>query len=205
MPTPPLVHVLDDDPAVCRSLGSLIERLGCPWREHSCCEQFLAGYDPRQSACLVLDIMLPDMSGLELLGELGRRGALLPTLVLSADPTIERVVTAMQRGAISFLAKPPAPAQFFDQFNLLREKASVMAQQRCREIELREAEQSLTPREREVLGQLLDGRSVKQIAHQLTLSPRTAHIHRANVLRKFRVETVVELHRLLANTRGPAG
>ena len=199
-PTTP-IHIVDDDPAACEALTSLVQRAGLPTVSHSSAEEFSLAYDPDRTAALVLDVLLPGVSGLDLLGELEDTAMMLPTLVLSAEPDIERVVLAIQRGAVGFLPKPPDPGRLLELLGQMVAKAEPMAAHRRQAKSVQDALHTLTPREREVFDLLLLGRSAKQIAHDLELSPRTAHIHRMNVLRKLRVETVFELHRVAGRLR----
>ena len=188
------VHILDDDPEVCEALGSLVlTGTGYLCVEHHSAEAFLASYDPAAPSCLVLDVVLPGMSGLELLRELQLRGASLPTLVISADVEVERIVVAMQRGAVGFQRKPPEPRRFLDYVRGIAQLAEVAARRRSATRRVLDSVRSLTPREQEVFSLLLQGRSAKQVAHDLGMKTRTALIHRMNVLRKFNLESVVDL------------
>jgi FixJ family two-component response regulator len=193
-----IVHIVDDDPSVCRALAAMVDLLGCRWQCHGSSEDFLAAYELSQPACLLLDVSLPGRSGLDLLVELEARAASLPTIVVSASADVERVVSAIQRGALTFLQKPPEPARLIAHLRAMIAAAPAMAAQRLAAQQARSALATLTPREREVLDRLLAGRTTKQIAHELGLRGRTAHIHRANVLRKLQVETALELSRLAA-------
>lgn len=195
-----LVHIVDDDAAVRAALGVAVERLGMTWVGHGSGEEFLTAYDPAQSACLLLDVGLPGMSGLELLTELETRGAMLPTLVFSASAEVERVVTAIQRGAVGYQQKPPDPRRLQEHLQAMAGQAAPMARRRSQAMWLQTAIAALTPRELEVFHLICAGRSVKQIAMELGLRGRTAHIHRTNVLRKLRVDTVLELVQLIGSS-----
>jgi FixJ family two-component response regulator len=194
-------HLVDDDPDVRRALRSLLQRFDDPIRAYDSAEQFLAAYDPVLPQVLVLDIVLPGMTGLELLTTLARRSELLPTLVLSAGADVERVVTAMQSGAVGFLAKPPDPQRFLEYVERLLERAEPMAAERTTLRWLQACEQRLTPREREAFAQLARGMSTKQVAHALGTSTRTAHIHRTNVLAKFGTESPFDLVQIAERLR----
>lgn len=187
------VHVVDDDPVVRTALGALVERMGCRWLGHGSGEEFLAAYEPSVASCLLLDVNLPGMNGLDLLVELEARSAVLPTLVFSADAEVERIVAAIQRGAVGFLQKPIDPRRLRDHLQALIAEAGPMVTWRQRAMWVQKAIAALTTREREVFHLMLAGRSAKQIAMELGLRGRTAHIHRTNVLRKMRVDTVLEL------------
>jgi two-component system, LuxR family, response regulator FixJ len=201
-PAQAIVHIVDDDASVCQAFASMVATLPCPWRCHASCEDFLAAYDPLQPACLVLDVSLAGRSGLDLLLELKERALALPTVVVSASAEVERVVSAMQRGAFTFMQKPPDPRRLLQHLREMIAAAAGMAEQRRRLRGVRAALATLTPRESEVLKLLLAGRSTKQVALELGLRGRTAHIHRANVLRKLQVDTPCELLRLAAISGG---
>lgn len=188
-----VVHLVDDDPGVRNALAGSLQRLGHPVRAHASAEEFLAAYDPSSADCLVLDVALPGMNGLDLLTELARRGEMLPTLVLSANADVERIVTAIQRGAIGFQQKPPDPTKFFAHVAAMVEAGARMAEERRALRRIRAALATLTPREVEVYRLLARGCTAKQVARELSMSIRTAHIHRTNVFRKLHVENAVEL------------
>lgn len=192
------VHLVDDDPGVRAALGSALVRVGHPVCAHASAEEFLAAYDPLRADCLVLDVALPGMNGLDLLTELARRGDMLPTLVLSANADVERIVTAIQRGAIGFQQKPPDPERFFAHVATMVEAGQKMAAERRSLRQLRHDLTTLTPRETEVYLLLGRGCTAKQVACELSMSIRTAHIHRTNVFRKMHVENAVELAQLAA-------
>lgn len=190
------VHVVEDDEAVRTALSSAVARLGFPVMAHASAEAFLSDYEPAESTCLVLDINLPGMHGIDLLRQLRRDGVSLPTLVLSQDAAVERVVAAVQRGAVEFLAKPPSPEKFLEAVRKLVELADVSAAARRNAKFYRAACQRLSPREQEVMQRMLAGASPKQVASSLGISLRTAHIHRSRILQKFAVASEVQLLRL---------
>ncbi len=195
---PVTLHLVDDDPGVRAALGAVLADLPCQLRCHGSAEEFLEAYSPVRAECLVLDVGLPGMSGLELLTRLTRSAATLPTLVLSANTDVERVVSAIQRGALDFLEKPPAPHKLVARVSSLLQMASEAAEARRSLQQLRTAQLRLTDREREVFALLARGLSAKQVAHELGLSIRTAHIHRTNVMLKFGVETTLQIVQVAA-------
>lgn len=201
------VHVVDDDATVRASLQPFLQRLGCTVCCHASAEEFLAGHDPAGSECLVLDVALPGMNGLELLQHLAARHSMLPTLVLSANADVESVVTAIQRGAVGFQQKPPHPQRLVEHVQAMAAKAGAMAAERADLARLAAALRTLTPREAQAFPLLARGMSTKQIALTLGISIRTAHIHRLHVFRNLRVENAVELvplaARALAHGLGP--
>ncbi len=198
------VHLVEDDRGVREALATMLECLPCAVLSHGSAEDFLARYSPERAECLVLDIGLPGMNGLELLANLRRASVELPTLVLSASPDVERVVTAIQRGAIGFLEKPPEPARLIEHIRGMMQMSVGHAQDRVSLQQLHAAHRRLTEREIEVFELLGKGLTSKQIAHELGLSIRTSHIHRSNVMLKFGLETQLEIVQAAARLREAA-
>lgn len=190
------LHIVEDDPVVGQCLvGVVTDRFG-EVLLHGSAEEFLGSYDRDRCCALLLDFSLPGMDGVELLECLEREHAMLPTLVMSADASVKRVVAAIRRGAVDFLPKPLDPRRLIEQVDSLAAKVRHEAGlRRLRQTRLREWQQ-LTTREREVFALLIRGASAKQVASHLGVRLRTAHIHRTNVLRKFGVETAVDLARI---------
>jgi two-component system, LuxR family, response regulator FixJ len=192
----PTVHVVDDDDAVRSSLRLLLKSVGLPTIAYESARDFLAGYDPEQPGCLVLDVRMPGMSGPELQEELNRRGAMIPVIFVTGHGDIPMAVEAMQHGAFDFLQKP-----FRDQDLITRvQKALELdAQNRA---ELREASlirgryDSLTPREREVFQLVTEGKANKVMAGDLGVSQRTVEIHRARVMEKMGARSLAQLVRM---------
>jgi two-component system CheB/CheR fusion protein len=190
------LHIVEDDPVVRQCLAGIVaDRFG-EVLVHCSAEEFLESYDRDRCCALLLDFSLPGMDGIGLLEFLEREHAMLPTLVMSADASVRRVVAAIRCGAVDFLPKPLDPRSLIGHVDALatqvRREASL---RRLRQTRLRDW-QRLTAREREVFDLLVRGASSKQIASHLGMQLRTAHIHRTNVLRKFGVETAVDLARI---------
>ena len=193
---PATVFVVDDDEAVRASLKLLLKTLGLPAQTYASAQEFLATFDARRSGCLVLDIRMPGMSGLELQGELNTRGAILPIIFITGHGDVPMAVEAMQRGAMDFLQKP-----FRDQ-DLLDRITEALAKDRAgRELlgnreRIRARFASLTPREREVMALVTQGKANKVIAADLDLSQRTVEIHRAHVMEKMGANSLAHLVRM---------
>lgn len=187
------VHVVDDDPGVCVGVASVLAELDCRVECHGDAESFLDAFCVEQPECLILDIGLPGMGGLQLLRRLARDSIQLPTVMLSAATDVGNVVTAIQSGAAGFIEKPPVPSELLAAVQGLFPLAMQMATARARLRRLLDVVERLTDREREVFALLGEGLSAKQVAHRLGLSVHTAHIHRRNVLLKIGVETPLEL------------
>jgi FixJ family two-component response regulator len=193
---PATVFVVDDDEAVRASLKLLLKTLGLPAQTYSSAQEFLATFDARRGGCLVLDIRMPGMSGLELQEELNDRGAMLPIIFVTGHGDVPMAVEAMQRGAMDFLQKP-----FRDQ-DLIDRITEAMAKDRAgRELlgnreRIRARVVTLTPREREVMALVTQGKANKVIAADLNLSQRTVEIHRAHVMEKMGANSLAHLVRM---------
>jgi len=189
----PVVVVVDDDPAARTSLRLLLKSLGLTAVTYESAAAFLAAFDPEQPGCLLLDIRMPIMSGLELQQHLNERGNLAPVIFLTGHGDITMAVEAMRQGAFDFLQKP-----FRDQ-DLLDRVQKALARDRAHRKELRGDEairerlESLTPRESEVLELVTGGAPNKIIAHKLGISQRTVEIHRAHVMEKMGAGSLADL------------
>ena len=200
----PIVFVVDDDRAMRESLRWLLESIGLSVRTYATAAEFLDDHDPAQPGCLVLDVRMPGMSGLDLQTELARRGAELPTIVVTGHAEVAMAVRAVKAGAIDFIEKP-----FSDQLLLDRVRQALEIDRQSREVRMRREEArrrlaSLSAREREVLGLVAAGKANKEIAAALGLSPKTVEVHRAHVMAKMAVDSLAELIRvaLLAGAIG---
>ena len=193
---PATVFVVDDDEAVRASLKLLLKTLGLPAQTYASAQEFLATFDERRGGCLVLDIRMPGMSGLELQEELNTRGAMLPIIFITGHGDVPMAVEAMQRGAMDFLQKP-----FRDQ-DLLDRISEALAKDRAgRELlgnreRIRARVAALTPREREVMALVTQGKANKVIAADLDLSQRTVEIHREHVMEKMGANSLAHLVRM---------
>jgi two-component system, LuxR family, response regulator FixJ len=197
MPPPePTVFVVDDDRAMRESLSWLLDSVGLHVRSYATAADFLADYDPAQPGCLVLDVRMPGMSGLDLQAELARRGVELPTIVITGHAEVSMAVRAVKSGAIDFIEKP-----FSDQLLLDRVRQALEMDRQAREVRTRRDDArrrlaTLTAREREVLNLVVAGRANKEIASELGVSPKTVEVHRAHVMSKMCVDSLAELIRL---------
>ena len=196
MPPEPIVFVVDDDRAMRDSLRWLLDSVGLPVRTYATAAEFLADHDPAQPGCLVLDVRMPGMSGLDLQAELSRRGVELPTIVITGRAEVPMAVRAVKAGAIDFIEKP-----FSDQLLLDRVRQALELDRDAREVRTRreDARQrlaALTAREREVLHLVVAGKANKEIAFELGLSPKTIEVHRAHVMSKMHVDSLAELIRV---------
>jgi len=197
MPPPePTVFVVDDDRAMRESLSWLLDSVGLRVRSYATAADFLAEHDPAQPGCLVLDVRMPGMSGLDLQAELARRGVELPTIVITGHAEVSMAVRAVKAGAIDFIEKP-----FSDQLLLDRVRQALEVDLEAREVRRRREDArrrlaTLTAREREVLDLVVAGKANKEIASALGLSTKTVEVHRAHVMSKMCVDSLAELIRI---------
>ncbi len=188
-----IVFIVDDDEAFRESLGRLLESAGMRVRKFHGAESFLEGYDPTLTGCLVLDIRMPGMSGLELQDKLAKLKIGIPIIILSAHGDVETAVRVMHAGAVDFIRKPYDTTRLLER---LCQALSLDARRRKDEAERAEVAKSLTrltPREHEVMLLLATGKSVKEIAFGLGLSQRTVNVHRGHIMTKLRIDSVVDL------------
>ncbi len=192
----PTVFVVDDDEAVRNSLRFLLKSVGLPTQTLSSATEFLAAYQPVQPGCLVLDVRMPAMSGLELQQQLNLRGATLPVIFITGHGDIPMAVEAMQHGAFDFLQKPFRDQDLIDRIQkALAKDAKTRAALKEHE-RIRHRIESLTPREREVLALMTQGKPNKVMAVDLGVSQRTVEIHRARVMEKTGVSSLAQLVRM---------
>ena len=194
---PQTVFVVDDDDAVRNSLRMLLKSAGVHAEASASAQEFLSTYEVTQPGCLVLDVRMPGMSGLEMQHELNLRGATIPVIFITGHGDIPMAVEAMQHGAFDFLQKP-----FRDQELLDRVQRALVRdadyRTRLRQTDrIRERLASLSPREREVLNLVTQGKANKMVAGDLGVSQRTVEIHRAHVMQKMEAGSLAELVRMM--------
>ncbi len=192
------VFVVDDDESIRESLRRLLESVGLQVEPYPDAEAFLTHYDSGRPGCLVLDIRMPGMSGMELQEKLVREGIEIPTIVVSGHADVETAVRAMRTGAVDFFLKPYEPAALIERVRnalaLDAEKRGVPAEH----AELAARVDFLSSREREVMDLMLAGKSSKEIAFALKLSSKTVDVHRHNIMMKLQVNSTLELGRIAA-------
>ncbi|HEV8332744.1 MAG TPA: response regulator transcription factor [Steroidobacteraceae bacterium] len=189
----PTVYIVDDDDGMRRALGILMTTVGYQPAAFAGPRDFLAKYDPSQPACLVLDVRMPEMSGLEVQQHLNRSGSMLPVILVSGHGDIPMAVQAMKDGAFDFLQKPFRDQDLLDRINGALKLDAENRASVDRLADLKQRSDSLTPREREVMALVVDGKANKVIAIDLGLSERTVEIHRANVMEKMGARSVAHL------------
>jgi two-component system, LuxR family, response regulator FixJ len=203
---PATVCIVDDDEAVRGSMKLLLKTLGVPALTYGSGQEFLADFDPKRRGCLVLDIRMPGMSGLELQQELNTRGALVPVIFITGHGDVPMAVEAMQHGAMDFLQKPFRDQDLLDRIHKAIEKDRVGRELLGNRAGLQARFAALTPREHEVLKLIAAGKANKVIAGDLQLSQRTVEIHRAHVMEKMGANSLAHLVRMVFELeRIPAG
>jgi len=205
------VFVIDDDEAVRESLQALLETRGYAVTAHASAEDFLATYGPNgrphgRAACALVDLRMPGMDGLALLDRLARDNVNLPVVVVTGHGDVPLAVKAMKAGAVDFIEKPYSNDAIL---GVVRQAIERSRREEVDEAALAETSTrlaALTPRERDVLEQLVVGRPNKIIAHELQISPRTVEIHRANLMKKMQADSLSHLVRMaLSAGLGPKG
>lgn len=193
---PLLVQIIDDDDAVRDSLFVLLKGAGYTPRAHNCAKAFFADYRPEETGCVLVDMRMPDATGLEIQDRLTKMADVPPTIVITGHADIRMAVDAMKRGAVEFMEKPVEPAALLEHVGrAVKRREYELGEQR--KIEDAQARLGvLTPRERDVLKHLLDGRPNKLIARELGLSPRTVEIYRARVMEKTGAGSLSKLVRM---------
>lgn len=196
------VYIVDDDAAVRDSLSLLLGLRGYRTALFTCAEDFLSAYDPEASGCLVADIKMPGMSGLELQDEVACRGTGLPVIVITAHGDVASARAALRADAVDFLEKP-----FDDEQLTVAIDAAFRREQGRRQRQEQESRRqvllaTLSAREREVMALMARGMHNRGIAEALGISPRTVEIHKARVLGKLQVTNIAELIRIAGATDG---
>jgi two-component system response regulator FixJ len=201
----PTIYVVDDDDGMRRALDALLSTVGYKTAVFSRPSEFLAGFKPDTAGCLVLDIRMPDMSGLEVQQQLNRMGSMLPVIFITGHGDVPMAVQAMKEGAFEFIQKPFRDQDLLDRINHALKQDAENRNTVARRADVQHRLESLTPRERQVMDMVVDGAANKVIAIDLALSERTVEIHRAKVMEKMGARSVahlVKLHLTLTNTPG---
>ena len=193
----PCVFVVDDDDAVRSSLRLLLKSVGQPAEAFGSAQAFLDAFDPDRPGCLVLDIRMPGMSGLELQQKLNAMHAITPIVFITGHGDVPMAVEAMQNGAVDFIQKPFRDQDLLDRINQALEKDKANRTGLLARDEIRRRMATLTPREREVLDLVTQGKANKVVAGDLDVSQRTVEIHRARVMEKMEASSLAHLVRMV--------
>ena len=193
------VFAVDDDPDVLRALERMLRVNNFSVEGFTSPTAFLERTPYDGAACLLLDLKMPGLTGLDVQGEMSRRGIQMPIVFLSAEGDVPSTAKAMREGAIDFLVKPVDAQQLLEALERARLQAVAQRQQQRREREAEERLSRLTKREREVCELVAQGLLNKQIAFELGMSEKTVKVHRGRVTRKLNVDSVAALVRLMSN------
>ena len=197
----PIVFVVDDDRSVRDAISRLLDSVGLRAETFGTAHQFLDGARPDVPSCLVLDVRLPDLSGLELHRQLLRRGLAIPTVFITGHGDVPMSVQAMKAGAVEFLTKPFRDQQLLDAIQQALDRDRVERTQRAEQAELQRRFESLTPRERSIMRLVLTGLLNKQIATRLGTAEITVKVRRARIMEKMQAQSLVDLARIAARLR----
>jgi two-component system, LuxR family, response regulator FixJ len=193
----PTIFVVDDDSAVRDALKLLLRSVGQAVETYGSAPEFLDAYSADRPGCLVLDIRMPGMSGLELQQKLNERHSILPIIFITGHGDVPMAVEAMQAGAVDFIQKPFRDQDLIDRINQALEKDNNNRAALGERNDIRRRLETLTPREREVLDLVVHGKANKVIAGDLRLSQRTVEIHRARVMEKMQASSLAHLVRMV--------
>ena len=196
------VYIVDDDDAVRRSLELWLRSLEMDVMGFPSGEAFLGGYREVTPACLVMDLRMPDMNGLEVQARMIQAGVRIPTIFLTGHATVPQAVEAMENGAVDFIEKPFEKDVLLERIRQAHQRDSSEVVEAKRLGELRDRMNSLTPRQREVLDRVVQGKANKVIALDLDLSEKTIELHRAKMMKRMAADSLADLVKMWVAVEG---
>ncbi|GAA0405195.1 response regulator transcription factor [Cocleimonas flava] len=194
------VFIVDDDQAVRDSLADLMDSVGINVETYATANDFLGQYTSDRLGCLILDIRMPGMSGLELQQELIRRDTVLPIIFITGHGDVPMAVQAIQAGALDFIQKPFRDQDLLDRVNYALKSCDSQQNNQQQTQSVKKHIHNLTPREHQVMEMIVEGKANKVIAIDLGLSQRTIEVHRKNVMQKLEARSLAELVRIVTQT-----
>ncbi|HYR88094.1 MAG TPA: response regulator [Terriglobia bacterium] len=197
------VFVVEDDPSMRNALKNLLRSVGLESRQFASAQEFLEADRPDGPRCLILDVRLPGLSGLDLQKELARAGIEIPIIFITAHGDIPMSVRAMKAGAVEFLTKPFRDQDLLDAIHAALMQDRVRRQNDSVLAELKRRFESLTSRERELLSLIISGRSNKHVAAEIGTSEITVKVHRRHLMQKMRAASFADLLRMAADLKIP--
>ena len=195
------IYIVDDDEAIRDSLNLLMESVGLNATCFASANAFLDGYDASKPGCLILDVRMPDISGLDLQRILNERQIQIPIVIITGHGDVPIAVRAMKAGAMNVLEKPFNDQALLDAITNAVTKSNEAFEEQNSRAKLKNRAQHLSPREREIMDLLILGKGSKKIAAQLGISPKTVDVHRIHIMEKMEVKSIVELARLVASSK----
>ena len=195
------IYIVDDDEAIRDSLNLLMQSVGLSATCFASAHAFLDGYDASKPGCLILDVRMPDMSGLDLQRILNEKQIQIPVIIITGHADVPIAVRAMKAGAMDVLEKPFNDQALLDAITNAITKSNEAFEEQNSRVKLKNRAEHLSPREREIMDLLILGKGSKKIAAQLGISPKTVDVHRIHIMEKMEVKSIVELARLVVSSK----